>query len=54
MAEVRKNEEFLRYMQNAGLIDQITKVMVGLYEENIKPNNPQELSLSNLVTCGSI
>ena len=31
MTEAKKNDEFLKYMMNAGLIDQMTKILVGLH-----------------------
>ena len=34
-----KKEEFRSYLEKAGVIDQLTKVLVGLYEEPEKPNN---------------
>ena len=37
-----KKEEFRTYLEKAGVIDQLTKVLVGLYEEPEKPNNAIE------------
>ncbi|CAD8184121.1 unnamed protein product (macronuclear) [Paramecium tetraurelia] len=34
-----KKEEFRKYLEKAGVIDQLTRVLVGLYEEPEKPNN---------------
>ena len=34
-----KKEEFRAYLEKAGVIDQLTKVLVGLYEEPEKPGN---------------
>ena len=34
-----KKEEFRKYLGNAGVIDALTKVLVGLYEEPEKPQN---------------
>ncbi|CAD5116024.1 DgyrCDS4957 [Dimorphilus gyrociliatus] len=34
-----KREEFRKYLEKAGVIDSMTKVLVGLYEEPEKPNN---------------
>ncbi|XP_051912604.1 c-Myc-binding protein homolog [Hippocampus zosterae] len=34
-----KKEEFRKYLEKAGVIDQLTRVLVGLYEEPSKPNN---------------
>ena len=38
----QKNEEFRKYLERAGIVDQLTKVLVGLFEEPEKPNNPIE------------
>ena len=35
----QKKEEFRKYLEKAGVIDQLTKVLVGLYEEPEKPAN---------------
>ena len=35
----QKKEEFRTYLEKAGVIDQLTKVLVGLYEEPEKPGN---------------
>merc|ERR1711976_369204 len=32
-----KKEEFRKYLEGSGVIDQLTKVLVGLYEEPEKP-----------------
>ncbi|CAG7830615.1 unnamed protein product, partial [Allacma fusca] len=34
-----KREEFRRYLEKAGVMDALTKVLVGLYEEPEKPAN---------------
>ena len=34
-----KKEEFKKYLEKAGVIDQLTRVLVGLYEEPDKPGN---------------
>jgi predicted RNase H-like nuclease (RuvC/YqgF family) len=34
-----KREEFRKYLEKAGVMDVLTKVLVGLYEEPEKPNN---------------
>lgn len=33
----QKKEDFRKYLEKAGVIDQLTKVLVGLYEEQQKP-----------------
>ena len=38
----QKKEEFRKYLEKAGVIDQLTKVLVGLYEEPEKPGNAIE------------
>ena len=35
----QKKEEFRKYLEKNGVIDQLTKVLVGLYEEQDRPNN---------------
>jgi hypothetical protein len=34
-----KKEEFRKYLEKSGVIDQLTRVLVGLYEEPEKPGN---------------
>ncbi|CAK4086363.1 unnamed protein product [Aphanomyces euteiches] len=34
-----KKEEFRKYLEKSGVIDSLTKVLVGLYEESDKPPN---------------
>jgi hypothetical protein len=38
----QKKEEFRKYLERSGVIDQLTKVLVGLYEEPEKPVNSVE------------
>ena len=38
----QKKEEYRKYLEKAGIIDQLTKVLVGLYEEPEKPGNALE------------
>jgi hypothetical protein len=33
----QKKEEFRKYLEKSGVVDQLTKVLVGLYEEPEKP-----------------
>lgn len=35
----QKKEEFRKYLERSGVVDQLTKVLVGLYEEPEKPQN---------------
>jgi subtilase family serine protease len=37
-----KKEEFRKYLEKSGVIDQLTRVLVGLYEEPDKPGNAIE------------
>ncbi|KAJ0398043.1 hypothetical protein P43SY_008932 [Pythium insidiosum] len=34
-----KKEEFRKYLEKSGVVDALTKVLVGLYEESDKPAN---------------
>ena len=34
-----KKEEFRKYLEKSGVIDQLTRVLVGLYEEPERPQN---------------
>ncbi len=38
----QKKEEFRKYLERAGVIDQLTKVLVGLYEDPDKSGNAIE------------
>jgi hypothetical protein len=38
----QKKEDFRVYLEKNGIIDALTKVLVGLYEESDKPENPVE------------
>lgn len=44
----QKKEEFRKYLEKAGVIDQLTKVLVGLYEEPEKPPNVIEFIKKSL------
>jgi hypothetical protein len=37
-----KKEEFRKYLEKTGVVDQLTRVLVGLYEETDKPPNGVE------------
>lgn len=37
-----KREEFRHYLEKAGVLDALTKVLVGLYEEPDQPTDPLE------------
>ena len=37
-----KKEDFHKYLEQSGVIEEITKMLVGLYEEPDKPNNAME------------
>uniref|UniRef100_A0A1I8J396 c-Myc-binding protein n=1 Tax=Macrostomum lignano TaxID=282301 RepID=A0A1I8J396_9PLAT len=47
-----KREEFRKYLEKAGVLDALTKVLVGLYEEPEKPNNALEFLKLHLGTAG--
>ncbi len=38
----QKKEEYRKYLEKSGVVDQLTKVLVGLYEEPEKPSNAIE------------
>ena len=44
----QKKEEFRKYLEKAGVIAQLTKVLVGLYEEPEKPGNVIEFIKKSL------
>ena len=37
-----KKDEFRAYLEKTGVVDQLTKVLVSLYEESDKPTNALE------------
>lgn len=37
-----KKEDFRKYLETSGVVDQLTRVLVALYEEPEKPANPIE------------
>ncbi|KAI9183106.1 hypothetical protein H9P43_004023 [Blastocladiella emersonii ATCC 22665] len=37
-----KKEDFRKYLERYGIVDALTKVLVGLYEQPDKPDNPLE------------
>ena len=43
-----KQDEFRAYLEKTGVVDQLTKVLVSLYEETEKPNNPLEFIKKNM------
>ncbi|CAI9739960.1 C-Myc-binding protein-like [Octopus vulgaris] len=47
-----KREEFRKYLEKAGVLDALTKVLVGLYEEPDKPNNALEFLKQHLGVSG--
>lgn len=42
MNQDSKKEDFRKYLDRNGVVDVLTKVLVGLYEETEKPENPLE------------
>merc|ERR1712154_344003 len=47
-----KREEFRKYLEKAGVLDALTKVLVGLYEEPEKPNNALDFLKQHLNVSG--
>ncbi|CAL8076063.1 unnamed protein product [Calicophoron daubneyi] len=47
-----KREEFRKYLERAGVLDTLTKVLVGLYEEPEKPENALEFIKKHLQADG--
>ncbi|CAH8867852.1 unnamed protein product [Trichobilharzia szidati] len=47
-----KREEFRKYLEKSGVIDALTKVLVGLYEESEKPDNALEFMKKHLQAEG--
>ena len=43
-----KKDEFRAYLEKTGVVDQLTKVLVSLYEETDKPTNPLEFIKRNM------
>ncbi|XP_046374388.1 c-Myc-binding protein-like [Haliotis cracherodii] len=47
-----KREEFRKYLEKAGVLDALTKVLVGLYEEPEKPNNALDFLRQHIGAAG--
>jgi len=47
-----KREEFRKYLEKAGVLDALTKVLVNLYEEPEKPNNALDFMKQHLGPSG--
>ena len=43
-----KKDEFRAYLERTGVVDQLTKVLVSLYEETDKPNDPLAFIKKNM------
>ena len=43
-----KKDEFRAYLEKTGVVDQLTKVLVSLYEETDKPTNPIDFIKRNM------
>ncbi|XP_015176508.1 PREDICTED: C-Myc-binding protein [Polistes dominula] len=43
-----KKEEYRKYLERAGVMDALTKLLVSLYEESEKPNDALEYIRKNL------
>lgn len=49
-----KREEFRKYLESNGILDALTKVLVGLYEEPEKPMDPLEYPFTIKRICECI
>ncbi|XP_069478775.1 C-Myc-binding protein [Ambystoma mexicanum] len=47
-----KREQFRRYLEKAGVLDTLTKVLVALYEEPEKPNSALDFLKQHLCAAG--
>lgn len=43
-----KKDDFRSYLERTGVVDQLTRVLVSLYEENERPHNSMEYIKKNL------
>lgn len=43
-----KREQFRRYLEKSGVVDNLTSVLVALYEHHERPNNPLEFVQKHL------
>ena len=43
-----KRDEFTKYLEKAGVVDNLTEIFINLYEEDDKPKFPTEYIKSNL------
>ncbi|ELU05844.1 hypothetical protein CAPTEDRAFT_157991 [Capitella teleta] len=48
-----KREEFRKYLEKSGVLDSLTKVLVGLYEEPEKPSNALDFLKQHLGAGGA-
>ncbi|XP_010736032.1 C-Myc-binding protein [Larimichthys crocea] len=48
-----KREQFRRYLEKSGVLDNLTSVLVALYEETDKPNNALDFLKLHLGAAGS-
>ncbi|XP_011056792.1 PREDICTED: C-Myc-binding protein [Acromyrmex echinatior] len=48
MSVTAKREEFRKYLERAGVMDALTKILVSLYEETEKPTDALEYIRKNL------
>eukprot|EP00818_Percolomonas_sp_WS_P001873 CAMPEP_0117441170 /NCGR_PEP_ID=MMETSP0759-20121206/3494_1 /TAXON_ID=63605 /ORGANISM="Percolomonas cosmopolitus, Strain WS" /LENGTH=98 /DNA_ID=CAMNT_0005233011 /DNA_START=60 /DNA_END=356 /DNA_ORIENTATION=+ len=44
----QRKEEFRKYLESNGVVDAITKVFVGLYEQEARPEDPLQYIRQNL------
>jgi len=47
-----KREEFRKYLEKSSILDALTKVLVGLYEEPEKPNNALDFLRQHIGAAG--
>ncbi|XP_071499256.1 c-Myc-binding protein-like [Diadema setosum] len=47
-----KREEFRKYLEKAGVLDALTKILVALYEEPEKPNDALDFLKQHMGTAG--
>jgi len=47
-----KREEFRKYLEKAGVLDALTKILVALYEEPEKPNDALDFLKAHMGTSG--
>ena len=46
--ETSKHDEFRQYLDKSGIIDQLTQILVDLFEKDPKPENPMQFIRNHL------